>query len=290
VTDLQLPIITGNPILDSIITLIISILIATLIGEIIKFFFTRQTEQKDYELKEHRQRLRVDIQNLSEGLHLRTNNNTTNPQWRKEVEILPITITLHQDLENHLKKSKFKIKQKGLVENIIELPKAIESHNEDVQKFVNGLRAQVESKFKENGIDATEFPNRGFYYVGEYQELLIYQLDNIVLSIKNNNNLNELKEKLNMHFNRNENGFATMMGKVVGNIEDAEIERMEKLLKDIPFDKALTDALRQLYKNVLAIREKANMITLELNRIIDLIERNHYREKAKCCPKRFHFF
>jgi hypothetical protein len=81
-----------------------------------------------------------------------------------------------------------------------------------------------------------------------------------------------------------------MMGKLVGNIEELEKEKIEKLLKDIPFDETMTSPLKGFNKKVSDIQEKSNLITIELNKIVNAIERNHYKEKAKCCPKKFIFF
>ncbi|MDN5847391.1 MAG: hypothetical protein L0H53_14085 [Candidatus Nitrosocosmicus sp.] len=211
------------------------------------------------------------------------------PDWKKEVGLSPIVIKIHKDLENHLKKSKFKNDDLDLLKNILELPEDIKSHNDSIEKFRNGLRALVENKFRENGFNPTEYPDRGFYYNGEYTQLLIVQLSIIISNIKNNENLDELKEKLQFPF-RNENGSVTMMGKSVGNIEESEMKKMERLLKDIPFYEFIINSLKEFHKRVLDIEEKSNKITEELNNIIYEIERNHYKEKARCCPKKFIFF
>jgi hypothetical protein len=256
-----------------------------------QIFFKRQTEQKDNELKEHREQIKYDINNLIQDLQVKPTLESYIPYWRKEVELSPIVIKIHEDLENHLKKSKFKNDDKDLLKNILELQDDVKSHNNEVEKFRNGLKILVENKFRENGFIPNQNPNRGFYFEGEYGELLIHQLDNIIASIKKKENLNELKEKLQkINFNRNENGFVTMMGKLIGNIEESEEEKMKKLLKDIPFDETIINPLKGFNKKVLDIEEKSNKITGELSKIADKIERNHYKTKAKCCPKKFIFF
>ncbi len=102
--------------------------------------------------------------------------------------------------------------------------------------------------------------------------------------------MDELREKLLCNLKRNNNGFVTMLGKLVGNIEESEMEKMEKILSDIPFDENIKNNIKRHYKEDLDIKEKSNKIRMELKKIIDKIERNHYRKTAKCCPKRFFFF
>ncbi|TVP41376.1 hypothetical protein [Candidatus Nitrosocosmicus arcticus] len=255
-----------------------------------QIFFKRQTEQKDNELKEHRQILKTDLSNLLEDLKIKKKNIEGMSQWRQEIELFPIKIKLHEDLKKHLKKEKLEDSEVDLLEDIITLQHQIDAHNEKTTKFRNGLRLFVEKKFIENNIIPSEEPLRGFYYNDDYEGLMNIQFSSIVQCIKENSSLNELMENMRLPFKRNDDGYITMAGKLVGNIEELNTEKMKNILKEIPFDNNIINSLTTFYNEVSNIQEKSDKIEEELNKIVQELERNHYKEKANCCPKKFIFF
>lgn len=89
-----------------------------------------------------------------------------------------------------------------------------------------------------------------FYYDGEYDGLLNIQLGSIVRYYKEKSNLNGLREKIHSPIKRNNDGFVSMLGKTIGNIEVSETEKMEKILNDIPLDKTIINKLTSLLKEV----------------------------------------
>ncbi len=228
-----------------------------------------------------------------ENLTINANTVEGIPEWREETELLTLDIDLHlhEDLKYHLEKVKIKENKNNLKEEITSLQQEIITHNKKIETFRKGIRPIVTNKFEENGIIQSKEPEEGFY-VDEYGNLLNKQLSNIIRVFKENPNLNEneLREKIHWPFKRNDNGFISMLGEIVGKIEKPQTEKFGKILNDIPFDKAIINELTGSYKEVLKIKEKSGKITKDLEEIIDKIERNRYKEKAKCCPKLFFFF
>ncbi len=172
--DLQLPVITGNPLVDS------HNISSSYAGNHYdcrrnQNFFRRQTEEKTNEIKHHYENLKTDLIDLSEDLTIKTNTVKGIPQWREEMELVPIEIDLHEDLKYRLKKGKLKKNENDLLEDIMTLQQEISTHNEKIVKFRKEIRPFVENKFKENDIIPSEEPDRGFYYDSEYIDLLNIQ-------------------------------------------------------------------------------------------------------------------